>query len=1380
MTDQELSRRQLIAGLTAGIAIDALPGAACASSPASPDVASGSSGPIQLSLASTRTQFTTAEPIELTLVYAGPSESVALEVRHEDDSVLALPIQCRGPTKAQGKLISFPPSMLKPGIYSVSANDGVTKAPLVQFAVHADEHASAYFVGAWMQMTADPPTVLAKGGWMYFTSDMIWERERKPGLDDIMERYVAARMKPFAMCVMGGGHQMNLDPKNDWGDPWVQRAVTWKMGLATLTNRLYPSAGIQAFDEPGLTWWPFFGPDGKKVSSSPFSVPTQVQDFLKLTGKEIPKGPLAQTMPRYAGMMGTWIDFVSMRLKYLEQAWWASVSAVDQAHAPFLTINQLASSYSSGNVTDGVDSRMNRPYRVLSGHGGYSDWAGSWGPIISARSYDGWAWDRPHYFLPMWGSWDYARMRQEVWLPWSTKLEGIQYDPNHYWSLSGTYKDAIAVLEIAEVNRRMALVGDIMRRMPRTRAPVAVLMSHTQYAWDVATENQSTKGSQFQVYASAHHNAAAMTMWRVMSTGMSPNWIDEYEVVEKGVDFLKSWRVVYCPGLALAKPELRRILDGYVASGGTLVQGKDDALHIPGAVRTAYAYEGPNPPPHQGVLFNDYALRKYTLDLAPGFEADLAGWLGPRPFKSNAPPNSMLLSVHRVGEASYLLMGNNNQDPLNTRHTQMDPIPLETTISVPAGGALYDLLNGGSIPVQDGKAPLQLAAGDGACWLYLTAPPGELTLSAEPTDSQRAVLVTLTWGISGYLPFRLRLYDPEGNLASELFRATTPLDGSPLSYGPGPEPPTRLAGDTSSGIFRHVIPVGANAAPGTWTVEAHEWLTGTTKTVRATIHATGANGQATIDFGTTAIYFSDAKKIVDLFAGRPSEPPFEKMHWDCRRVFALDPKKFAVFGPEDAAGRIAGALRAKGMTVAVNPPYEIVPFKREGEHGGTGPVLDHNEANFENIYAHTVVLPGHPLGKTSWERGHINRPVTATFPGPGRAYIQWGMSGYQAGFHNVWVFGDVQAGVDWLLSAIEGRPPGGDAKMVVASTHAAPATPERLPQRFAVAQEIKLSDTPVGIGSSPDGKVIYVLLAGGSVTAYDTSGRALWKTLVLLQGGCLAVSPRGDRLAVGGFPGLLVLDTKNGAILGGYRADPPGHDQSLGSSRMIAAAWNDAGTVVAGGGDAPAVQLAILDAQGKALPVPNGIAGNVMGVAFVPHTSTLLVGANQLTAVDATTGSVTWRGDISSALSIRFSADGATGAAGGWGKRAGAFRVSDGKPLAVAALPSSVGGVALLPNGDVAAAVWGGTQPLYRLDASSGKSEVLVQSRFAFHDVLWLGSRNGLVAAEQGGPLWLFAPSGRPLARLEDAGTTVCRMEVRGGELLVGRMNRVVQRIVVT
>ena len=539
-----------------------------------------------------------------------------------------------------------------------------------------------------------------------------------------MERYVAARLKPYSMTVMGGGHQLDLDLKNDWGDPWVQRAVSWKMSLAALSNRLYPSAGLSAFDEPGLTWWRFYGADGKVAGLNPFSVPAQVEDFRRLTGKRLPTGTLADTMPRYEAILDTWIDFVAMRLGYLEQAWWAAVTAVEQVHAAFTTINQVASSYAAGVVTDGIDNRMNRPYQVVNGHGGYSE-MGSWAPVISARGYDGWSWDKPHYASSRCGErLDYARMRQEVWLPWSLKLEGIEYDPNHDWALTGSHLDATAVLEIAEVNRRLALVGDVLRRMPRTLPPAAVLLSHTQFAHDLATAYRPGMPDGNAAYGSAHRAQIKATMWRAMSAGMAPSWIDEYEAVEKGAPFLSQWKVIYCPGLAVARPAFRKALEAYVAGGGKLVQGAADPLQISGALRVVYAYAGGDPPPEEGVLLNDYALRKYRLDLAPGFERDLRAWTLPQPFRSNAPLNAMLMSVHRVGEATYVLLANNSQDPANTRHVQMDPVPLETTVEVPADGVLYDLLNGGAIAPVDGKAPLRLAAGDGACWLHLPSPPG--------------------------------------------------------------------------------------------------------------------------------------------------------------------------------------------------------------------------------------------------------------------------------------------------------------------------------------------------------------------------------------------------------------------------------------------------------------------------------------------------------------------------------------------------------------------------------------------------------------------------------------------------------------------------------
>ncbi len=467
------------------------------------------------------------------------------------------------------------------------------------------------------------------------------------------------------------------------------------------------------------------------------------------------------------------------------------------------------------------------------------------------------------------------------------------------------------------------------------------------------------------------------------------------------------------------------------------------------------------------------------------------------------------------------------------------------------------------------------------------------------------------------------------------------------------------------------------------------------------------------------------------------------------------------------------------MTVEINPKYEIKPFVRQPNRGGAGPIFGLD--NFENIEAHAIVLPGHPLLKASFERGHINRPVTDAFPGPGRAYVQWGTSCYQPGWQDVFVEGDLYVGTQWLLNAIDGKV---DTKTVEleAKIHAVEAKKSELPAKLAVGQEIKLYDTPVGVGSSPDGKTTYVLLYGGDVSAYGADGKELWHTQALLEGCNLAVSPKGDRIAVAGYPGLLVLDAKDGHVVGGHKAAPYEKGDVPLANKMLSAAWNDKGTLVAAGWAFPNPKApepaVVLDADGKEVSRPK-VAGAVMGVAFAPGGDVLLFGADQLTAVDAKDGKPLWTNPIKGAQAFAFSADGKTGAAGGWGKTVGAFNVADGKGDAVG-FEAVVGGVTFLPNGDVAVAVWGGTHPLYVLRGDRKKAESLFQSRFGFQNVAWSDALKGLVATEEGGKLWLLDADGKPKAELDEtAGTTPYRMLLHGGGVLLGRMNRVVQRVTV-
>ncbi len=364
------------------------------------------------SLAGTRTHFSMAEPIEFAVLYkndGGNAKTLPLEIRHADDSTVTIQITFDAAAgKSQARMVTLHPNALKPGDYTVGVKIAGAAKPAI-FSVHRDEHPSAYMVAQWVQHQELPGTIAAKGGWMYFTSDFHSMHPRKPTADDVANAYVAARMKPYALCVLGGGHQLDLDLHNDWGDPWVQRSIAWRMQLNALSNRIYPIAGLHCFDEPGLTWWPTQPVGEFKADTNPYSIPHQLEEFTKRTGKKLPEGPFAFTGPQYAKHMDEWTDFIEQRQKYLEQAWNATRWATDSVNPKFATINQVSSSYAVGDTTDGVDTRQDRAYSVQSGHGGYSDAGyGTMFPVRSAEGFQGFSQGQPHYYLPTWGTMSWA------------------------------------------------------------------------------------------------------------------------------------------------------------------------------------------------------------------------------------------------------------------------------------------------------------------------------------------------------------------------------------------------------------------------------------------------------------------------------------------------------------------------------------------------------------------------------------------------------------------------------------------------------------------------------------------------------------------------------------------------------------------------------------------------------------------------------------------------------------------------------------------------------------------------------------------------------------------------------------------------------------
>ena len=1358
------------------------------------------SNTLQLGLTCSRSSFTIAETLEFAVAFPADTVTGILPVtlRHEDGTSLLLAVP-KVPGSSQ--LVTIAAGALKPGKYILSA----AGANAVNFSIFADEHASAFWTAQWVYDGQQAPsTTLAKGRWMYMTSDLTPLAPRPPAPLDPTEAYVAARMRPFARTVLavnqqakldkaniwGGGHQLDMELENDWGDPWVQRSVVWRMQLSALSNRLYPLAGLHVFDAAALSHWRYPAiPGVSGDDTSPYAIPHQMDEFAEKTGVKMPANMFPAVATQYYPILESWLDFMAMRQQYMEQSWNAAAWGANSVHAAFATTNEQMSGTMPGHAQDGLDTRENRPFPIIMSH----DWVrtetvSSFRTLLTAEAFRGFSWEKPHYLIPGWGTPNPAQMRHAVWLPMVSKLEGIAYPPELDFGLDNArygYYGTQTVFEIAEINRRLALLGGVMTQLPKTRTPVAVLQSSRQTAWDVARLSRDSLTGGHAIYVVVHPWLVQRCFYRCVDAGVVPNYLDEIEAVTKGVNFLLQWSLIYCPGLHTATPAFRQLLTDYTAAGGKLVQYKSDTLRIPGAIIVDYPigaghdyageHEGPLGPRFKRLLGdsappdNDVAYEYWSDEWAVRFANDMNKWIGECPYRSSN--HSVLLGVHRAGTASYLILANDamRNAPAHVQFARdlTDVlIPAETNISIPPGGVLYDLLNGGELSTGDGEVTVDLAAGDGTCLLHLAAPPGvpQLTVTPRQTASGQQLDIRLRWGTEGYLPFRLRLYDPQGTLYDERYRATTPQ------------------GDFTQFMLHY--PLGANVLPGRWIVEVFEWLSGRTVSKSVTVQSARNIEIALKTNDPVSCYFDDARKIGELLSGNAPQPPYQAMNHDSQRVFDLDMRKFAIFGADAPARRLADVLIRHGLQAEVNPPYQIIPFTREALRGGAGPV--NGAENYENIRANTIVLAGHPLAEQAIARGQINRLTNNLFPGEHRAYVQWGSSCFQAGWQNIFIFGDIDTGIDWLIRQLAVDNNADPAQALKVTVQAAPVSKPKALPALRLQKTISLTDTPVGVAASPDGSIGYLLEYGGTVRAIRDNGEVLWSTSALLEGSALALNADGTRLAVAGYPGLLVLDSQSGRLLDGYRVPLEGYLPAplfrVGwngwPNRMLSVAWNDAGTRVAGGwiNRHGTVDPVLLDSDGKLLGTIKGITGDVTGVAFLPKSDTLLLGADKLMAYDTTRSVILWSAPIAKARVFAFSADGQLAAAGGWERMVLLFNPADGTQLSTTSVAAVVGGIAFLPDNSLAVAIWGGDHPLYRIRKDNPQPGVLFRAENGWQDVRWSPQQQALIATEQGGRLWLLQPDGQARAMLnETAGTTITQLHERKNGILLGRMDRHIQ-----
>ena len=272
-------------------------------------------------------------------------------------------------------------------------------------------------------------------------------------------------------CTMGRAHQMDARLKCDWSDPYVLAGGNARVARQALNDRRAPNTiGVHFYDEPGLTWnkHPRTGVFG------PHNIASQDRAFQAAFGQEAMS--YTDVRPDDPAALARWEDWLRWKQVFMESAWRLAQHSVNYVQPQYLTATQ--SMYGWMAFGDGYYFNIARPLPVMSGHGGYDDYAsgyvnpGFFFEMGRARDFD-----KPVWYLPQW--WEQVPadlFRLEQYLTFMMRA-GAGGSARHQVR---KHRLAAAGRRPARIEQAHARLGTIFTTMPVTRAETAVLYSMSQ------------------------------------------------------------------------------------------------------------------------------------------------------------------------------------------------------------------------------------------------------------------------------------------------------------------------------------------------------------------------------------------------------------------------------------------------------------------------------------------------------------------------------------------------------------------------------------------------------------------------------------------------------------------------------------------------------------------------------------------------------------------------------------------------------------------------------------------------------------------------------------------------------------------------------------
>ena len=384
-------------------------------------------------------------------------------------------------------------------------------------------------------------------------------------------------------------------------------------------------------------------------------------------------------------------------------------------------------------------------------------------------------------------------------------LYGLGHREKDVWDPAGN--DAMR-----EALHAIRPIGVLVGGLPTEQAPVAIL-DHDGLLF------MRPEGKHQKDYGSWRRHWIMRTVSRVTARTRVPfDWIDDSHV---RADWLPRYRVVVVPSSWCLPKDVHGKLCEFAKAGGTVIADTIMRAEIPGAVVLPMSRQ--LPPKAEVEQHLGGWLRRYRDTQSSTFQVE--------------PAESVYSMVRKAGTARYLFVVNDHREP-GPQYEQFkitfdvggrkEPLrdrglPLDATVTVPAGRAVYDVLAHQQVQTESQGQSQTFSARLPAAWA------GVYAVLPRPIASVSVTGAAVT-PPGSYMPLQITICDDRGKLVEgrQLIEVSVT---SPKGKWPGTQQYRRVL----DGKLTHPLRLPLTAPTGRWLVEVTDWLSGRRATLPFTV-----------------------------------------------------------------------------------------------------------------------------------------------------------------------------------------------------------------------------------------------------------------------------------------------------------------------------------------------------------------------------------------------------------------------------------------------------------------------------------------------------------------------------------------------------------------